>query len=221
MTTDQAIAKVSYKRPRTEITSDVELRTEFRLVAPEFENQVKIEQYIDLNSTATAQEDTITITAGNEDDIYTISVEVDGQQESYSYQQSSTDTASSIATKLARRIDLDSHVRATASGIVITLVAVEAGVEVQYDNVASTTLSNSVIGNVTSASGSAQKALINTVKLNFDVDANGIPEVEVLGNFYSGSPTAPVTINNYGPLPAKGSKSLDEMQTEAGVNRDS
>ena len=113
------------------------------------------------SSAVVAQVNTLTITAGLPDDIYSIAITSNGTTEYADTLQISGDTEGTIATRLAEEIQNNtSKVSAsvtgavvTFTGAVVTLTSNTPGEVVTYSVASSSTPSNAVVGNVTAASG--------------------------------------------------------------------
>lgn len=218
MSTDQFTGVLQYSRPKSIVTENQSLVSEYRTVTTNTENQMVVRQYISLDSDAISQEYTITITAGVDGDIYEIQVDDDTINNYYAYVQHGTMTAAAIATELARRIDLHPSVRAVSSGAVITVKGVMAGLTFALDNSDSTDPLKVVINETAVASGEIAHRLISETKVNWTTELSGIPKTNYQTTYYNGAAT-PVVFSN-GPLfESKGTLSLDSIQTSNGIPR--
>lgn len=139
------------------------------------------------NSAVVAQVNTLTITAGLLDDIYSIAITSNGTTEYADALQMSGDTGGTIATKLAEEIQNNtSKVSASVSGAVVTLTSNTPGEVVTYSVASSSTPANAVIGNVTAASGTLIPWKIQETTIS-STSNNGNFTQTIEANRYNGS----------------------------------
>jgi hypothetical protein len=219
MVTTQEISQIEYDRPKSSTVTPTMLKSEYRIVPSAAPNTIKISQYISLDPTAVEQEDTITISAGGMGDIYAVKITDDSIEETFHYIQSGGDTASVIASRLARRLDLHPSVRATAVNNIITVKGAVPGNAYTVDITDSTVDTNLVVASVKVASGTPKHALICDVLVEWKVDTMGYPCAHFNTDFFDGNPTNPIKVYSLGPATMKGNNNLDDIQTAQGILR--
>lgn len=214
----QQIGSIGYERPIAKTSSPTELETEYQIEPGENPNEINIKQYMTFDPDAVAQVDTVGISLGAEGDYYVIEADDGVVSEAYAYRQTANDTASTVASKLAQRIDLHPGVRAIASDSSIILTGVVPGLPIAYDNSDSTNSTNITLMSNTAPFGTPNFGLVTDAIVKFEIGASGYIKLTVSGGFYDGM-TTPTKVNALGPLTAKSSITVDSMQTIRGVER--
>jgi hypothetical protein len=218
MPTEQFTGTLQFDRPRNVVTASQLLSAEYRLKDTSTENQLIVQQYLSLDPDNVAQQNTITITAGSDGDIYDVEIDDGTNNDSYSYRQTGTMSASAIATALAKRIDLHPGIRARAIGNVITAQAIIPGVTLVLDKSASTVPASVAIAETVAPVGTPLHRLISETKINWTTDQAGLPKTNYQTTFFNGATTSVVT-NNGALFEGKGVLGLDQIQTNNGVAR--
>lgn len=212
----QTTASLQFERPVANPTVSTELETEYRVVASNLTNEIKVQQYITLDPDNIAQEDSITITAGSAGDDYTVEVDDGTEVDTFTYIQGASDDANIIASKLAKRIDLHPGVTAGSANNVISLTAVVPGVAITYDVSSSSTPANLPVTNSQAAAGTAKHGMISETTLTYTVGDNKTPKVNCQTDWYDGNPSSATKLSSGGQLPSNGSKTLDAILTDNG-----
>lgn len=222
MATIQTVGSLEYNRPRTSQTVGTTLNTSYQILPPTTANETSEDVYFDLDPDTVKQVDTLTISAGVLDDLYTVSISDGTTTDIYTYRQEAADTPTIIAASLAQLLDLHPGVRVTSAAGVITVTGVHGGVTITIDVSASTTPGNIVLANVTPASGTplfVKVATITTQKALTDADINtGFPRITMVTEYYDGDPVTPVVLSTK-EVYTTGPKNLDTMQTENSIVR--
>lgn len=119
-------------------------------------NTVDVVRYVTLTD-GTAQEDTLTISAGTVGDTYSVTISEDdpgnpgtplaGTEVTWEYNQLAGNTAEDIASRLAQILDLDARIWATVETSVITVKGIVAGKGLLIDVSGSSTPANIVAAN--------------------------------------------------------------------------
>jgi len=213
---DQGIGSLSYERPKNSATTPTTLETEYRV---SFTGNVgTVEWWMTLDPATVAEETTVTITAGATGNYYVIDVVVGADSKSYIHKQVAGDTAATIAAYLAKIIDTNPNVRATAASNVISIKAAVPGTDLLIDGTDSTTPANVVVATVAANGGTALHRKIGEASLTFSINAAGFPEITTNGKWFDGG-VSPVQLVPFGPLRATSNKALDAIQTAQGVAR--
>lgn len=222
MATIQTIGTLEYNRLRTSQTVGTTLDTSYQILPPTVVNETSEDVYFDLDPSTEKQVDTLTISAGVTDDLYTVSIGDGTTTDIYTYRQEAADTATIIATSLTQLLDLHPGVRVTSAADVITLTGVHGGETITISVGTSTTPGNIVLANVTPASGTplyVKVAKITTKKELTSAEPNtGFPRITMETVYYDGDEVTPVILNTK-EVYTTGPKSMDEIQTDNGIAR--
>lgn len=222
MPTIQTTGTLEYNRPRTSQDVETTLNTSYQLLPATVPNETSEDVYFDLDPATVAQVDTLTVSAGVADDLYTVSINDGTTTDIFTYRQETDDTPTIIAASLARLLDLHPGVRVTSALGVITSTGVHGGEVITYSVATSTTPGNIVVANTTAASGTplyVKVATISTRKELTTSDINsGFPRLTMETVYYDGSPTTPV-VQNSKSVYTTGPVNLDKMQTDNGIAR--
>lgn len=223
------VANITYARPAAEQTVPTILRARTSVVSVDANGVATIDFLVNLNPAAVAEVQTATITAGVAGDLYILETTDSVLATPFTavYRQVTGDTASIIAARLAERINLSPHVRATASGAVITLTSEFAGRDLTLSKVGSTDEAKISFASVTAPSGTfverrvARHELRMTVSSNnTDPERSGIPNVETRTYFYQVNGTTALNPNvEFRKVSAGNTITLDAFQIDAEIPR--
>lgn len=220
MPTIQNVGSLAYDRARSSTTIETTLNTTYDIITPPGPNQTSEDVYFDLDPTTVAQVDTLTISAGVADDLYTVSIGDGTTTDIYTYRQEAGDTDAIVAASLAQLLDLHPGVRAVAAAAVITITGAHGGETITIDPSASTTPGNAVVASVTAASGTPLYVKVANITTTKELTSNGtltgFPRFTMTTTFYDGDDTTPVVLLTK-PIYTTGPRSLNEIQVNNGI----
>lgn len=211
---------ITYNRPYASVTQSTALEYETR-VTKTADGKVKLELYVTLNPANVAQVSTVTLTAGSTGDDYIVVVTSGGVAKTYTRKMQASETATVLAADLATLIDTHPAVTATSAGGVITITANVPGTAFTAANTGSTTTGNVVVATTTANSGTALHRLVAAMEVATDVkvsDQGSFLFQKMNGTIYDGS-AIPAAVKTWTLESPTVSKSLDTLQTEAGISR--
>lgn len=217
----ESFGSISYNRPYANVTQSTELETEMRHSVTS-EGKHRIELWATLNPGNTAEVRTVTVTLGTTADQYRVVVASGSVTKTYIREQVGGDTIATIAADLATLINTHPAVTARAVGGVVTVTGNIPGVTFTLANTGSTTPANVALAITTAASGIPLHRLMAALEAETVVkstDQGAFLTQRVNGVVYDGAAT-PAVAKTWGPLEGSPmTKSLDVLQTEAGVAR--
>jgi hypothetical protein len=123
-----------------------------------------------------------------------------------------------MAAFLATLINTNPNVAATSSAGVITITSAIPGQAFTLANTDSTTVGNVVIATTTANSGTALHRKVADIDVTFAVNANKFPTITLGGSWYNGA-ASPVVVLPVSVLSTSGPRSIDTLQTDAGIAR--
>lgn len=191
-------------------------------------NTDRLEIWVNLDKDAQPQIETITIapTLPVTDCYYRVEVAAAGTDSDrvylYEFDSAGTDTAATIAAKLAELVDSNKAVSAAASTNTIVLTAVEPGtvgvftVTVACLDKANDTPIASQISTATTqaATGTAKFRKLAAANLVLEPSTAKTLQIKITGQWFDGTVTANVA-NQFGPLPITGQVKLDALRAVA------
>lgn len=208
---------LTYDRPNSSTTTPVTIKTDYATSVP-VADKTRITQYYNLDPDAVAQVSTVTLSAGSTGDDIAIHLTVGATTWIYRHKKTSSDTVTTMAAFLATLINTNPNVYATSALGVITIKSAIAGQAFTLANTDSTTAGNVVIATTTANSGTALHRQVAVVDVGFSINVNKFPEITLSGNWYDGA-ASPAVALPIASLKVAGPKSVDTLQTDAGIAR--
>lgn len=223
-----SITNITFERPAAEQTVPTQLKV--RTVASiDTNGVVAVDYFFGLNPDAVAEVHSATITVGATGDLYILETTDPTLTAPFTavYRQRAGDTASLIAARLAERINLSPHVRATASAGIITLTSEFPGRDLTVGKAGSTDEAKIVLAVVTNASGTEVERRVARHESQMTVASNttdpqrsGIPNVETRTFFYQVNGTTALNPNvEFRKVSTGNTVTLDAFQTDANILR--
>ena len=219
----ESVGSLNYDRPKLANTDNITLPIEMRQMSGDAANEVKTEVWVSLDPANVAQQDTIAITAGVAGDLYSVAITVGANTETYIYKMKTGDDAVAIAIGLSKLLNVDLNIQATvaAGATEIKLKGTVPGTAYTIDVSDSTTAGNLAVTSDAVASGTALHRKIYDITLKIDLtvsDTGSFPKGKISTKSYDGA-TTPVLLQSFDLETPTHSKSLDALQTTAGVAR--
>lgn len=225
VTSLERVGSISYDRPKIASTDSVSLPIELKVSPSTQANALQVETWISLDPSSVAQYDTIAITAGSTGNLYSVDISSGGITETYIYKQKLGDDAAAIAAGLGRLLNIDNNIQVSwASGSsILDLRGTMPGNTYSISVDDSTTSANLTVTNVTSASGSIVHRKIYEITLSLELsvsDLGSSPRVKADVQSFTGE-ASPSLLSSFTMESTAYSKTLDQLQTEAGIPRSS
>jgi hypothetical protein len=193
------------------------LETDYQISFP-LANRVRITQNLTLDPAAVPQVSTVTLSAGSNGDDIAVHLTVGSTTWIYRHVKAAGDTVTTMAAFLATLINTNPNVAATSSAGVITITSAIPGQAFTLANTDSTTVGNVVIATTTANSGTALHRKVADIDVTFAVNANKFPTITLGGSWYNGA-ASPVVVLPVSVLSTSGPRSIDTLQTDAGIAR--
>lgn len=212
-----SVGTISYDRPNSSTVTSTTLETDYQITFPQA-NRIRISQFLTLDPAAVAQVSTVTLSAGSTGDDIAIHLTVGSTTWVYRHVKTSSDTVTTMAAFLATLINTNPNVAATSNLGVITITSAIPGQAFTLANTDSTTAGNVVIATPTANAGTALHRKVVDLDVTFDVNAQKFPRVTLGGNWFDGG-ASPVSVLPVSALNVAGPRSIDTLQTDAGVPR--
>lgn len=199
---------------------DVSVEVQSRIVVNSFVDngmqKYDVEYWVDMGD-ATAQVDTLTLTAGTAGDIYALDITVGGTTESVEYVMMAGDTADDIAAAIAAEFSSADMTlaAAAASSNVVTVTSASPGSAATLDVTRSTTPGNIAVANTVAASGTGNSIKVATHRYWFAVPSGGRNLACYYQNiFFDAAGTA---VRTDTPLSALHSIAMETLMDNAGA----
>jgi hypothetical protein len=212
-----SVGTLSYDRPANSTVTATTLETDYQISFPSA-NTVRITQNLTLDPAAVPQVSTVTLSAGSTGDDIAIHLTVSSTTWVYRHVKAAGDTVTTVAAFLATLINTNPNVAATSALGVITITSAIPGQAFTLANTDSTTAGNVVIATTTANSGTALHRKVAEIDVAFTVNTNKFPTVTLGGNWYNGA-ASPVVVLPVSALVVNGPRSIDTLQTDAGIAR--
>jgi hypothetical protein len=212
-----SIGTISYDRPANSTVTATTLETDYQISFP-LANRVRITQNLTLDPAAVPQVSTVTLSAGSDGDDIAVHLTVGSTTWIYRHVKAAGDTVTTMAAFLATLINTNPNVAATSSAGVITITSAIPGQAFTLANTDSTTVGNVVIATTTANSGTALHRKVADIDVTFAVNANKFPTITLGGSWYNGA-ASPVVVLPVSVLSTSGPRSIDTLQTDAGIAR--
>jgi hypothetical protein len=212
-----SVGTLSYDRPTSAIVTATTLETDYQISFPSA-NTVRITQNLTLDPSAVAQVSTVTLSAGSNGDDIAVHLTVGGTTWIYRHKKAAGDTVTTMAAFLATLINTNPNVAATSAAGVITITSAIPGQAFTLANTDSSTVGNVVIATTTANSGTTLHRKVVDLDVSFTVNTNKFPTVTLGGNWYNGA-ASPVVVLPVSNLTTAGPRSIDTLQTDAGIPR--
>jgi hypothetical protein len=212
-----SIGTISYDRPANSTVTATTLETDYQISFP-LANRVRITQNLTLDPAAVPQVSTVTLSAGSNGDDIAVHLTVGSTTWIYRHVKAAGDTVTTMAAFLATLINTNPNVAATSSAGVITITSAIPGQAFTLANTDSTTVGNVVIATTTANSGTALHRKVADIDVTFAVNANKFPTITLGGSWYNGA-ASPVVVLPVSVLSTSGPRSIDTLQTDAGIAR--
>lgn len=212
-----SIGTISYDRPANSTVTATTLETDYQISFP-LANRVRITQNLTLDPAAVPQVSTVTLSAGLNGDDIAVHLTVGSTTWIYRHVKAAGDTVTTMAAFLATLINTNPNVAATSSAGVITITSAIPGQAFTLANTDSTTVGNVVIATTTANSGTALHRKVADIDVTFAVNANKFPTITLGGSWYNGA-ASPVVVLPVSVLSTSGPRSIDTLQTDAGIAR--
>lgn len=212
-----SVGTISYDRPANSTVTATTLETDYQISFPSA-NTVRITQNLTLDPAAVAQVSTVTLSAGSTGDDIAVHLTVNATTWVYRHKKAAGDTVTTMAAFLATLINTNPNVAATSALGVITITSAIPGQAFALANTDSTVTGNVVIATPTANSGTALHRKVVDVDVAFSVNTNKFPLITLGGNWYNGA-ASPVVVLPVSTLTVAGPKSIDTLQTDAGIAR--
>jgi hypothetical protein len=212
-----SVGTISYDRPANSTVTATTLETDYQISFP-LANRVRITQNLTLDPAAVPQVSTVTLSAGSNGDDIAVHLTVGSTTWIYRHVKAAGDTVTTMAAFLATLINTNPNVAATSSAGVITITSAIPGQAFTLANTDSTTVGNVVIATTTANSGTALHRKVADIDVTFAVNANKFPTITLGGSWYNGA-ASPVVVLPVSVLSTSGPRSIDTLQTDAGIAR--
>lgn len=212
-----SVGTITYDRPNNTAVTATTLETDYQISFPQT-NRIRISQFLTLDPAAVAQVSTVTLSAGSTGDDIAIHLTVGATTWVYRHKKAAGDTVTTMAAFLATLINTNPNVSATSALGVITITSAIPGQAFTLANTDSTTAGNVVIASVTANSGTALHRKVVDLDVTFDVNSEKFPRVTLGGNWFDGG-ASPIAVLPVSALTASGPRSIDKLQTDAGIAR--
>jgi hypothetical protein len=212
-----SVGTISYDRPANSTVTATTLETDYQISFP-LANRVRITQNLTLDPAAVPQVSTVTLSAGSTGDDIAIHLTVGSTTWVYRHVKAAGDTVATIAAFLATLINTNPNIAATSAAGVITITSAIPGQAFTLANTDSTVVGNVVIATTTANSGTALHRKVADIDVTFAVNANKFPTITLGGSWYNGA-ASPVVVLPVSVLSTSGPRSIDTLQTDAGIAR--
>lgn len=212
-----SVGTITYDRPNNTVVTTTTLETDYQISFPQT-NRIRISQFLTLDPAAVAQVSTVTLSEGLTGDDIVVELTVGANVWHYRHQETAADTVTTMAAFLATLINTNPNVAATSALGVITITSAIPGQAFSLANTGSTTAGNVVIATTTANSGTALHRKVVDLDVTFDVNSEKFPRVTLGGNWMDAG-ASPVAVLPVSALTVNGPRSIDKLQTDAGIAR--